>query len=125
MLTADQALHASNIAKKILINIIPMCVIFTLYISNITNYFIIFAITILVITYFYIRYGIKNPNKKFTINFRNIWLPTTIVFVIFSFLYYKRLISADAYIGAFFIATCFPAQFLFLYELRKMQHVDS
>ncbi len=125
MLTVDQALYASDIAKKILINTIPMYVIFTLFISNFNNLFIIIAVTILVIAYFYIRYGIKNPNKKFTINFRNIWLPTTIIFVIFSFLYYKKLISTDAYIGAFFITTCFPAQFLFLYELRKMQHIDS
>lgn len=125
MITVDQALHASDIAKTILINTIPMCVIFALNVSNINNIFIILAITILIVAYFYIRYGIKNPNKDFTINFRTIWLPVTIIFVVISFLYYKSLISSDAYIGAFFIATCFPAQFLFLYELRKMQHIDS
>ena len=40
MLTVDQALYASDIAKKILINTIPMYVIFTLFISNFNNLFI-------------------------------------------------------------------------------------
>ena len=125
MLTADQALRASYIAKTILINTIPMCITFILYVININNIFIILAITILVTSYFFIKFGIKNSNKTFTINFLPAWLLITIIFVTFSFLYYKNLISTDAYTGSFFIAICFPAQFFFLYELRKMLRIDN
>lgn len=125
MLTVDQALHASGIAKNILINTIPICIIFTLCAVKLANIYVISAITILIVGYFLIKTGIKNTATAFTISFWPLWFSTTIIFAVFSYFYYEKMMSFNIYVGIFFIAICFPAQFLFLYELRKMQHVDS
>jgi len=124
MITEKQAVDVNNIAREIFKNTIPNCIILMLCLSNITNAPIVLAVSILIIIYFYINHGIKNKKYGFAMNFRPIWLIATIIFLAFSYLYQKTIVSYDAYLSSFFIITGFPMQFFILYHIRKVLRND-
>ena len=118
MITDKQAIDVNNTAREILKNTIPNCIILMLCLSNITNISTVLAVSILIIIYFYIKHGIKNKKNDFAMNFRPIWFIATIIFLAFSYLYQKSIVSYDAYLSSFFIITGFPMQFFILYHIK-------